>query len=132
MTNPHFHSGEHQDGIESLNSSKPSTIFLKVNGEYRQIAVDKILYVCGLKDYVKFVLEDEKIPLITYLRMKSVENMLPFPKFMRIHRSYIVALDKIKKVDRNDCVYIKDEVIHVTDAFRCTFHKYLTEHEVLM
>lgn len=101
------------------------TIFLKVDGEYRQVALSKILYVSGMKDYVMFYLEGERKPLITHLTMKSVEEMLPTQQFMRVHRSYIVALDKIRSVDRNDCIYIGDEIIRVTDAFREKFLNYL-------
>ena len=72
-----------------------------------------------------FYLDGERKPLITHLTMKSVEEMLPPSRFMRVHRSYIVALDKIRSVDRNDCIYIGDEIIHVTDAFRDTFNQYL-------
>jgi DNA-binding LytR/AlgR family response regulator len=101
-----------------------STIFLKVDGEYRQIAVSNILYVCGMKDYVMFYLDNQPKPLITHLTMKSVEDMLPSQQFMRVHRSYIVALDKIRKVDRNDCIYIGNEIIHVTEAYLSAFHQY--------
>lgn len=101
-----------------------STIFLKVDGEYRQIAVSNILYVCGMKDYVMFYFDSQPKPLITHLTMKSVEDMLPSQQFMRVHRSYIVALDKIRKVDRNDCIYIGNEIIHVTEAYLSAFHQY--------
>ncbi len=101
-----------------------STIFLKVDGEYCQIAVSNILYVCGMKDYVMFYLDSQPKPLITHLTMKSVEDMLPSQQFMRVHRSYIVALDKIRKVDRNDCIYIGNEIIHVTEAYLSAFHQY--------
>lgn len=101
-----------------------STIFLKVDGEYRQIAVSNILYVCGMKDYVMFYLDSQPQPLITHLTMKSVEDMLPSQQFMRVHRSYIVAHDKIRKVDRNDCIYIGNEIIHVTEAYLSAFHQY--------
>ena len=101
-----------------------STIFLKVDGEYRQIAVSNILYVCAMKDYVMFYLDSQPKPLITHLTMKSVEDMLPSQQFMRVHRSYIVALDKIRKVDRNDCIYIGNEIIHVTEAYLSAFHQY--------
>lgn len=104
---------------------EPTTIFLKVDGEYRQITLSKILYVSGLKDYVMFYLEGERKPLVTHLTMKSVEDMLPSSQFMRVHRSYIVALDKIRSVDRNDCIYIGEEIIRVTDAFRTTFSQFL-------
>jgi len=58
--------------------------------------------------------------------MKSVEEMLPSQQFMRIHRSYIVALDKIRKVDRNDCIYIGQEIIHVTETYLPAFQQFLT------
>ena len=115
---------EHYSHRESGNNA-PSTIFLKVDGEYRQVALSQILYVCGMKDYVMFYLEDVRKPLITHLTMKSVEDMLPPQQFMRVNRSYIVALDKIRKVDRNDCIYIGDEIIRVTDAFKETFNQFL-------
>ena len=109
--------------------AKPiNTVFLKVDGEYRQVALDKILYVCGMKDYVMFYVEGERKPLITHLTMKSVEEMLPASRFLRVHRSYIVALDKIRSVDRNDCIYIGDEIIRVTDAFKETFNQFLQSH----
>lgn len=89
------------------------------------MALDKILYVSGMKDYVMFYLDGERKPLITHLTMKSVEEMLPTQQFMRVHRSYIVALDKIRSVDRNDCIYIGDEIIRVTEAYRETFLNFL-------
>ena len=102
-----------------------STIFLRIDGEFRQVSLSQVLYVSGMKDYVMFYMEDEKRPLITHLTMKAVEEMLPPERFMRVNRSYIVALDKIRSVDRNDCIYIGNEVIRVTEAYRETFLSYL-------
>ena len=110
---------------DSLRTVPNESIFLKVDGEYRQVALEKIVYVSGMKDYVMFYLEGERRPLITHLTMKSVEDMLPTSRFMRVHRSYIVALDKIRSVDRNDCIYIGEEIIRVTDAFKDNFLQYL-------
>lgn len=110
-------------------STVNSTLFLKVDSEYHQINIADIIYVAGMKDYVMFYLDGEKRPLVTHLTMKSVEEMLPQQQFMRVHRSYIVALDKIRKVDRNDCIYIGNEdaseIIHVTEAFLPAFQQYL-------
>lgn len=106
-------------------NTNAKSVFLKVDGEYQQVAFSNILYVCGMKDYVMFYLEDIRKPLITHLTMKSVEDILPTQQFMRVNRSYIVALDKIRKVDRNDCIYIGDEIIHVTDAFKEAFSQFL-------
>ena len=127
------HKLNNQNNLNNLNiqntqkepHGKQETVFLRVDGEFRQVALSKIIYVCGMKDYVMFYLSDEKRPLITHLTMKSVEDMLPSTLFMRISRSYIVALDKIKSVDRNECVYIGDEIIKVTDAYHEKFISYL-------
>ncbi len=102
-----------------------STIFIRVDGELRQLALSKILYVSGMKDYVMFYMADEKRPLITHMTMKAVEEMLPPELFMRISRSYVVAMQHIRKVDRNDCVYIGEEIIHITDAYLPAFQAWL-------
>lgn len=109
------------DGTNGVGMS----LFIRVDGELRQVQFDDILYVCGMKDYVMFYLEGERRPLITHLTMKSVEDVLPVSRFLRVHRSYIVALDRIRKVDRNDCIYIGEEVIHVTEAYADAFHRFL-------
>ena len=106
-----------------VNGNKTS-MFLRVDGELRQISFDHILYVEGMKDYVRFHLEGERIPLTTHMTMKAVEDALPTDTFMRINRSYIVRLDKIRTVDRNLCVYIGDEIIRVTEAYREAFERY--------
>ena len=102
-----------------------NTVFIRVDGEWRNIPVDQITYVNGMKDYVFFYLDNEPKPLITHLTMKAVEEMLPEDKFLRIHRSYIIAVDKIQKVDRNDCVYIGKEIIHIPDGYLQTFRNFL-------
>ena len=106
-------------------ANHPSAIFVRVDGELRNITISDIIYVNGMKDYVMFYLEGEPKPLITHLTMKAVEEMLPPEKFLRVHRSYIIAVDKIRKVDRNDCIYIGNEIIHVPDGYQDAFHKFL-------
>ena len=104
-----------------------STVFIKVDGELRQLPLDSILYVSGMKDYVMFYVVGEKRPLITHMTMKGVEEMLPAEHFMRVSRSYIVAPQHIRKVDRNDCIYIGEEIIHVTEAYLSVFQAYLAQ-----
>ena len=103
----------------------PKTMFIRVDGELRQVNFDNILYVEGMKDYVRFHIEGERLPLTTHMTMKAVEDALPTDAFMRINRSYVVRLDKIRTVDRNLCVYIGDEIIRVTDAYRDAFERYV-------
>ena len=101
------------------------SLFVRVDSQLRQVEISRILYVTGLKDYVMIYLEGEARPLITHVTMKAMEEMLSTGRFMRVHRSYIVALDKIRSVDRNNCVYIGKEIIHVTDAYKEAFNAYL-------
>ena len=108
-----------------LSSTQQNTVFIRVDGEWRNVVIDKIIYVSCIKDYVMFYLDDETRPLITPLTMKAVEQMLPSEKFLRIHRSYIVAIDKIRKIDRNDCVYIGKEIIHVPDGYQQAFQNFI-------
>ena len=107
-----------------------NTVFIRVDGEWRNISVDQITYVSGMKDYVMFYLDGEKKPLISHMTMKAVEEMLPSDRFLRIHRSYIVAVDKIQKVDRNDCVYIGEEIIHIPDGYLQTFNQFLETRSI--
>jgi DNA-binding LytR/AlgR family response regulator len=104
---------------------KPNTVFIRVDGEWRNVPIDQITYINGMKDYVFFYLDNEPKALVTHLTMKAVEDMLPKDKFLRIHRSYIIAVDKIRKVDRNDCVYIGKEIIHIPDGYLQTFRHFL-------
>ena len=104
--------------------STPKTMFIRVDGELRQINFDNILFVEGMKDYVRFHIKGERLPLTTHMTMKAVEDALPAEDFMRINRSYIVRLDKIRTVDRNLCAYIGNEIIRVTEAYREAFERY--------
>ena len=116
-----------EERVEPRNERR-ETMFIRVDGELRQISFDSIIYVEGMKDYVRFHIEGERLPLTTHMTMKAVEDALPQDTFMRINRSYIVRLDKIRTVDRNLCVYIGDEIIRVTDAYREAFERYCSEH----
>ena len=124
---PTLHSSAASLHTSLWRSQGEASIFIKVDGELRHLPLDSILYVSGMKDYVMFYVTDEKRPLITHMTMKAVEEMLPAEHFMRVNRSYVVALQHIRKVDRNDCIYIGDEIIHVTEAYLPAFQAYLTQ-----
>ena len=83
--------------------------FMFVKSEYRTIKVklNDILYIEGLKDYVKIYLEGEVKPILTLLSMKALEDYLPHPQFLRVHRSFIVQLGKIEEVERSRIVFGK-------------------------
>ena len=109
----------------AADDAKSTSLFIRVDGELRNVTIDNITYVSGMKDYVMFYLDGESKPLITHLTMKAVEAMLPSDRFLRVHRSYIIAVDKIKKIDRNDCIYIGEEIIHVPEGYQQAFHSFI-------
>lgn len=100
-------------------------IFLRVDGELCRVGLDSIVLVEGLKDYVRFTLTDRPRGVVTHLTMKAVEDMLPADRFLRVSRSHIISLSHIRKVDRNMCVYIGDDIIKVTDMYRPAFDAFL-------
>ena len=113
---------------EEPQKADPSTVFLRVDGELHQVPVSRILYVEAMKDYLKFYIQGERSPLVTHMTMQNAEKLLPASGFMRINRSFIISLGNIRSVDRNDCVYIGDQIIRVTEAYRDAFKKYLERH----
>ena len=80
-------------------------LFIKVDYQIKKIRYSDILYFEGLKDYVQLYLKSTKTPLIFHATMKSIEAKLPATKFMRVHRSYIVNLDKISTIERSHIIF---------------------------
>lgn len=74
-------------------------LFVKDGYKLSKILFDDILYVEGLKDYIKIVTKDKNV--ITYMRMKSIEESLPHDSFFRVHKSYIINLSAIKSITGN-------------------------------
>ena len=125
-----FEMSSNRQAPESTPETKRNTLFLRIDGELKQININKILYISGLKNYVMFYMEDQQRPLVTHLTMKAVEDMLPTNDFMRVHRSYIVALQKISSVDRNNTIHIGKEYIHVSDSYLENFNKYIQSNQI--
>ena len=92
--------------------------FFKVDGQFRNINFADIVYVSAMKDYVMLKLQGEKDPAVTHLTMKAVEDLLPRGCFMRVHRSYIVALDKITSIDGDGGIMLGTELIPVSESYR--------------
>lgn len=103
------------------NSDKTQTGFF-VRSEYQlvQIQFDDLLYVEGLKDYVKIYCDNKPKPILTLMSMKAVEELIPAKQFIRVHRSYIVNRNKITKIDKNRIVIGKQE-IPIGNTYRKSF-----------
>ena len=102
--------------------------FIKVEGELRNIEFDDILYVAGMKDYVTIHIQSDDQPLVTHITMKAIEDLLPAEKFMRVHRSYIVALEKISAIDSYGDVLIGKVAVPVSDSYRKGIDRYIKDN----
>lgn len=90
-------------------------LHLKAEHKVHKILIDEILYIEGLKEYVTFYLEAQK--LIVLESLKNLEQLLPHDKFMRIHKSYIINTEKISLLYGNQ-VKIKDKYIPVGKSYK--------------
>ena len=103
---------------------KNDFLFIKSEYKIRRINFSEINYIEGLGDYVKIFLTNEKKPVLSLSTMKALESRLPDEMFMRVHRSFIVNLEKVKVIDRNRIVF--GEVrIPVTDQYKDSFQEFL-------
>ncbi|HMO41485.1 MAG TPA: LytTR family DNA-binding domain-containing protein [Saprospiraceae bacterium] len=100
---------------------------LFVKSEYKliQIKLDEVLYFEGLKDYIKIYLRGHDKPILTLMTLKAVEEKLPPEKFMRVHRSFIIHLEKIESVERSRII-IGDFSVVVAEQYREKFNQYLS------
>lgn len=101
-------------------------LFLKVEYQLVRIAYNDILYIEGLKDYVKVYRQsDPDRPILSLTSLKSLEEKLPARRFMRVHRSYIIALDHISAVTKNS-VQIGPVVIPVSEQYKDIFGQFIS------
>ena len=102
-----------------------TSVYIKVDGTLLKVELADILYVEGMKDYVMFRLASRRQPLVTHLTMKAVEELLPAARFMRIHRSYVVNLERIDSVSPQGDIKLGDTLLHVSEGYRPAFDAYL-------
>lgn len=100
--------------------------FFKVDGQFRNINFSDIVYVSSMKDYVMLKLQGEVDKVVTHLTMKAVEDLLPYGRFMRVHRSYIVALDKITSIDGDGDIMLGTDLIPVSESHRKKVEAFLS------
>jgi two-component system LytT family response regulator len=91
-------------------------LFVKDNNKLTKILFDDIYYVEGMKDYIKIVCREKNI--ITYMRMKVIEDVLPQDQFMRIHKSYIIRLQAIKSIMGNTVEVINGQTVIISKSSR--------------
>ena len=114
---------------ENIVLPEETKFYIFIKSEYKQIKIwlKEILYIEGMKDYVKFYLTTETKPILSLMTLKKLESELPKKQFMRIHRSYIIGLDKIESLERNQ-VLIGNERITVANQYKDDFDAFVSQN----
>ena len=112
------------DTTASENSPADDSLFLKTDHRIVKVSIGDIRYVEAMSEYLKVYLEGEPKPIVTLLPLKKMEERLP-AGFMRIHRSYIVNLDKIREVGKSRVIMDRDTFLPIGDLYREAFRQYL-------
>ena len=106
--------------------SEDRFMFIKSEYKLQRVCLDNILYIEGLKDYVRITLRSgEKI--LSLMSMKKLEDYLPCPEFMRVHRSYIVHMTEVRTIDRFRIVF-GDVFIPISESYKDEVQQYLDKH----
>ncbi len=105
--------------MKQQHNMKPSTEYLFLNVDYSLVKVmfSDILWIEGLRDYIKVILKGTQKPLIVRTSLKALEPELPQNKFVRIHKSWMVAISEITAVRKNS-IFIKEMELPVGETFR--------------
>ena len=106
-----------------------ASIFVKSEYKLIQIELRNILYIEGLKDYVKIYIEGEAKPILSLMSMKNLEEMLPADRFVRVHRSFIVQPEKIRVIERGRIVF-GNEYIPVSDNYKQRLQEVIERHSI--
>ena len=117
---------EHKSEVIQVEANS-EFLFLKSEYKIRRINFNEILYIEGLKDYVKVYIKNDSKPVLSLTSLKSLENKLPESRFMRVHRSFIVNLEKIETIERSRIIFGK-VYIPVSDLYKDKFQEFLNKN----
>ena len=112
-----------QKQAETIPSS-PDCLFVKSDYKLVKILLSDIKYIESANEYIQIHLQNDP-PVTTLIRLKSMEEQLPKDKFMRVHRSFIVNLDKVKVIDRNRIVFDQKVFIPIGDQYKDNFQTFI-------
>ncbi len=110
--------------------AQADSFFIKSDYKLMRICYDDILYIEGLKDYVKIYLASSVKPLLSLTSMRTVENFLPLATFLRTHRSFIVNMSKVTALERGQIVF-GDKRIPVSDSYKDKVQEYVNRHMLI-
>lgn len=114
----------------AIQQSTDGSLFVKADYKVIRINISDIKYIEGMNEYVRIFIEGEDKPVMTLLSMKKIEDRLPDHQFMRVHRSYIVNLQKITEISRLRIIFENNVYIPVGDNYKERFLEYINKMSV--
>ena len=108
-------------------AARPVKDVLSFKTDHKTVLVemDRIRYIESMSEYLKIYLDGEAAPLVVLYSLKRLVEQLPAHRFMRVHRSYIVALSRIREASAVNVVLEEGVIIPVGESYRASFRKYL-------
>ena len=105
---------------------------LYVKSDYRmlRVPIGSIKYIESMSEYVRIFVEDSAKPIVSLLSMKKLEESLPADAFMRVHRSYLVNLNKVREVSKMRIVYDGDVYVPIGEMYKDKFFEYIDKRFV--
>jgi len=116
-----------RENNHEINKKSEDYIFVKADAKLIKIIFDDILYIEGQGDYLLIVTTKGKV--MTLQNFSNIQKSLPYPDFIRVHKSYIIPFNKIEKIDKNR-IYIKEKAIPVSDTYKNELFKLVRSKEV--
>ena len=111
---------------ENKGSSQGGFIYVKSGYRLVQISLDKLLYAEGVKDYVKIFIEDGE-PVMSIMSLKTLEEKLPAPRFKRIHRSFLVQMNKVNSISKS-VLTIGSTELPIGESYKEELQRYVNSH----
>ncbi len=115
-----------QPSIDEIDSDG---LFIKSDYKLMHIKYDDIIYIEGLKDYIKIYTETSQKPILSLRSMKVMEEKLPTSKFIRIHRSYIINKSKITVIDRGRVAF-GDKFLPISESYKPMLQNYFSKYSI--
>jgi DNA-binding LytR/AlgR family response regulator len=119
-----------KDPQSGIDKTAPDHLFVKSGYKLMRIKLSEIKYIESMHEYIRIHLINDK-PVMTLVSMKSIEEQLPSDKFMRVHRSFIVNLEKIKTIERNRIIFDSNVYIPVSEQYKANFQNFIEKNFLL-
>ena len=125
-----IHGQQNEPSPTPQEKDEDDILFVKTEYKVVRLSISKIRYVEAMSEYLRLYMEDEPKPITALLSMRKLEERLP-QNFMRIHRSYIVNLQKIQEVARNRILMDEKTYIPIGDSYKDAFNDFLEKRSLM-